>query len=429
MTRCADSKSRPAHAPRTLFCLLCCLLLAPGATAATGPEAMLRALSEVYRSEPRAERVHIEVEGPAGTASSEIIVRIAAGEGTEPDRVRIELGPLIVFAQSDGVTGFAEAVHEGDTSAFVRWNFEGPLTSSAIAAIMPPTPIPQAELAFDADTRLLRNMLPGVRWHAASERSVSGHESVVFGRTADGGSATVRIDNRSGRLSRMEASWPSPDGAISLRLRAETIEPGRPESWRTPTDGRRRLSSIAGLRPSPSDIRPGDPFPDLHLQTESFQPWTLAGELGEGAARTLVLVCFRAGPPGDQREQARIDTLRIDEVRTAIAASARAGAALGDGQMRTRVLGVFDLSGFSAERLGAIASRIRGEPSQRELLWAVSSRLTIDRFAPGSHASIAVIDPSGDLAGVIELTGRAGQEAEIAQEIARAASGRRGAGR
>ncbi len=389
------------------------------------PDAMLKALSESYRTGPLAERVSIEVEAPEGVARSELIIRVAAGAGTEPDRLRLELGPLVVFAQSDGVTGFAEAIHEGDPSAFVRWNFEGPLSIASVAGILPPTPIPQAELAFDADGRLLRNLLPGVRWHGASDRSVSGHESVVFGRTPDGGSATLRIDNQSGRISRLEASWPSPGGAVILRLTTDQIEPGRPASWRTPTEGRRRLSSIAGLRPRPSDIRPGDPFPDLSLQTESFQAWTLKGELGEGAsARHLVLVCFRAGPAADPEAQSR-----INETRTALAAFAIAERTLGV-RAGARVLGVFDLSGFSAERLRSTASRIRDDDEpRRELLWAVSSRLTIDRFAPGSKACIAVVAPTGELLAVIELAGRAGQEAELAQEIARAVSGRRGAGR
>ncbi len=394
------------------------------AHAATGPEAMLKALSETYRSGPIAERVSVEVEAPEGVVRSELIIRVAAGAGTEPDRLRLELGPLIVFAESDGVTGFAEAIHEGDPSAFVRWSFEGPLSTAAIVGILPPTPVPQAELAFDADTRLLRSLLPGVHWHGASDRSVSGRESVVFGRTPEGGSATLRIDHETGRISRLEASWPSPGGAVILRLTTEQIEPGRPAAWRTPTEGRRRLSSISGLRPRPSDIRPGDQFPDLSLQTESFQAWTLKGELGEGAsARPLVLVCFRAAPAGDPDEQAR-----IDEVRTALAAFALTEPTIG-GRARTRVLGVFGLSGFSAERLRSIASRIRGEEHQRELLWAVSSRLTIDRFAPGSDACIAVVDPTGELLAVIELSGREGMEAELAQEIARALSGRRGTGR
>lgn len=410
--------------PRRANALAVVPLLLLAAHALAVPDAMLKALSETYRAGPLAERVSIEVEAPEGVARSELIVRVAAGAGTEPGRLRLELGPLIVFAQSDGVTGFAEAIHEGDPSAFVRWNFEGPLSITSVAGLLPPTPVPQAELAFDADGRVLRNLLPGVRWHGASDRSVSGHESIVFGRTPDGGSATLRIDNQSGRISRLEASWPSPGGAVILRLTTEHIEPGRPAAWRTPTEGRRRLSSIAGLRPRPSDLRPGDTFPDLSLQTESFQAWTLRSELGEGAAaRPLVLICFRAPPAGDADEQAR-----LDEVRTAIAAFKFAEPDLGS-PARTRVLGVFDLSGFSAERLRSTASHIRGQDDHRELLWAVSSRLTIDRFAPGSDACIAVIAPGGELLAVIELAGRAGREAELAQEIARAVSGRRGAGR
>lgn len=269
------------------------------------PAIIIEALREAYRAAPFAEEVTARVRVSGRLRIDRIDIR--ADPRPDTPRLRLTLGDLDIAVTNQRLI----AANRRDAATFVARDLpEGPLSTS-VAAILPPVPLPQIELAFGEDPAFA-NPLPylrDIRWISASqERGRAAAIDPSFTVIGQGplGQVTLVIDQRTSRLRALTATIARDEASptLDIELRCQPVStppPGDHDSWTIDTTDRRELPSLTDLRPAPRRLRPGDPVPDPSTYTTTMDVGTLLAPLTDHAnehAPTLILILYlmpRAG--------------------------------------------------------------------------------------------------------------------------------------
>ncbi len=367
-----------AMRPRAFFLLLI-LAAPPGAVCAPGmappaaaaaipvdPDAALADARGAYRDAPVAERIDLYVDSGLAERRETALIRF-----DHPRALALELGPLRVWAGVENSRAVVRAVHALDAAHVFEHRRDDADVLAALTEALPPIALPQLALVWSeaAPLRDLTAFTRNLAWTSATLES--DHEppvAVVTGASPDS-RAVLILDAATSRLARAELE--SRAGRLRIAMDVSPVAPGDPASWRIDPGSRERVSEITDLAPAPGDVGIGARAPDLFLMTLDNQPWRLADRVGSPVAITL----FRAAGAES--------ALKLHEfAQSAAGATPRATA------VAVAILSPEDRP--HTERLESLRGQWGGE-----LLWSMSARATIDRFAPGADAALIVVDSAG----------------------------------
>ncbi|MBK9189301.1 MAG: hypothetical protein IPM33_10145 [Phycisphaerales bacterium] len=382
----------------------------PTDASAPTPAQLLAQLAASYRGGPLAERVRLRVVGEAGRErTSRVELRLDAGDANRPRRMRVDLGRYTLYAEGEEVH-VLDRYNPGAYAALA--NPGGP--GLGVGAL-PLLPLPQIAWAFEADaiepTRMLAPLVDAVAWRQADVDAASG-QSWLRGDVSPG-SANLLIGGKAPRL--ISARVALAHGLASVRLEVEAIPEGDPAKWAPDVIGRKRVASLAELRPPQPDIDVGERLPSLGLMTSDLRLWTLREELAasvNGRAPAIgALVLYRAGQ-GEADAQAgwlALHEARLQHERRAAVERRPLPRIL------ARPVGVLELDEVTPERvreLGAIWVSRQVDPG-----WTSTGRAMLDRFATGSHAMVILVNHEERLGAVVRLDGRAGEPEGLIQDL------------
>ncbi|NUQ66824.1 MAG: hypothetical protein HUU18_00885 [Phycisphaerales bacterium] len=374
------------------------------------PAQILAQLAASYRGGPLAERVRLRVVGEAGRErTSRVELRLDAGDEGRPRRMRVDLGRYTLYAEGEEVH-VLDRYNPGAYAALAN-----PAGPGLGVGALPLLPLPQIAWAFDAEaiepTRMLAPLVDAVAWRQADVDAASG-QTWLRGDVSPG-SANLLIGGETPRL--ISARVALAHGLASVRLEVEAIPEGDPAKWAPDVIGRRRVASLAELRPPQPDIDVGERLPSLGLMTSDLRLWTLREELAasvNGRAPAIgALVLYRAGQ-GEADAQAgwlALHEARLQHERRAAVERRPLPRIL------ARPVGVLELDEVTPERvreLGAIWVSRQVDPG-----WTSTGRAMLDRFATGSHAIVILVNREERLGAVVRLDGRAGEPEGLIQDL------------
>lgn len=383
---------------------------APAAVAPTPAELLSRVVA-TYRGAPLAEQIRLRVVGEAGRErTSRIELRLDAGDGVRPRRMRLDMGRYTLYAEGEDVI----VLDRYNPGAYAQLaNPEGP--GLGVAAL-PLLPLPQIAWAFGEGepqaSNLLAPLAGPVVWKQADVDPASGQ--AWLRADASPGSANVLIGGETYRLVSMRVALGH--GLASVRMEVETIPAGDPSRWAPEVIGRRRVGTLAELRPPQPDVDVGERLPSLGLMTSDLRLWALREELAASvngrAPAIAVLLLYRAGQ-GEADAQGgwlALHEARLQHERRAAVERRPLPRIL------ARPVGVLELDEVTPERvqdLAAVWVSRQVDPG-----WTSTGRAMLDRFAMGSHALVILVNHEERLGAVVRLDGRAGEPEGLIQELA-----------
>lgn len=382
----------------------------------------LAKLHAAYRTGPIGERVQIKVSSDAGPdrrATVSMLARRGGERDGKPDAVqlKLELGPLTV-----GVRGTAfTAINRLDRGTMFEADLKPALTPAALAAVLPPVPLPELELVFGADERLV-NPLPfarDIRWSSAEPAQDAGRAVVTLKGQGSDVRATLTIDATTWRLRRgtfeFDADAQGKPRVRKVELIVGTIDPGQPARWEIPTAGRRAVSSLDELVPKRASLRPGDAMKDLALmdaELASFRWDEIADKVGSKEG-TLALIVFRLEADVPPKPESSPQTgPPAGVVESAGALGVRAARAEGLAVAGVAFVGLEELDPDRLAELSARWSRLGGGP----LLWTSSRVLSVEREGKPVSAAVVVVR-AGVVRAVVDLDSRDADEAAVRRAV------------
>lgn len=436
--------------PLRFFHILLCLLSTP-ALADSAADLAIRDLQRTYQSAPTCERIGIEVRTPGpvpGTpqrvARSSFIVRVQPGENPgEVAALALDLGQLRIWA--DTADRSLAVAHSRDASTFFQSDLAPPLTSAALARVLPPVLIPQLDLASsNSVSTSLWPYATEITWNSVEQDANAPSRRTIRGTFSSG---SVTITTSAARLRTLTIDLPAKSTSITLNcspvgpcdVHKAAIDPAR----------RTRVDSVEDLKPRAGTLRVGVRVPEMPLTRagSGSTKWSLGDLLAppEEALRTnpttpaaehAVLVLQRVLPQGTASALARFSTDRLAELlipmrrasflpKTGPEAERDPAALLA----RFGLAPVLVMSGPTPPAPDDILRRLReadekwggrtGERSQVEILWSTEASATIDLFAPGAEAVIVILDADSVLRAVITIDPQATTD-QVADQIAAA---------
>ena len=353
-----------------------------------------------YRFAATADRVRVTLIGADGQSDMHsLVVRCVPGAA---GLARVELGDLALVATDDRLV----AIHQRDPTTFAEIV---PQRSSGnpgqvLRELLPPLPIPQISLAFDAAEVDWCPLVDGLRWQHAERIKLDGRDGVRLRGTSNAGDATLEIVGA--RVRRFEAEL-AEGGATKLIVECSPIEPDDPGAWPLDVAGRREVGGLGALRPLASGIEPGGRLPRLALSpgTRRLGQDTEPGLMPENRLYTVLLI--RDDTPA---ETTRLGTLAALHAMTELQRELLRGRI--DGRFDERVRLVELLGVVVAQTTGGILDRVAEEEaawnaavvsarpveSQRpELTWTGGEARLIDRLAPGAELVLVMHDGTGEI--------------------------------
>jgi hypothetical protein len=270
------------------------------------PDVIIEILRSTYRAGPIAEHVEVEVIGDSGRRVGNVTIKLDASEPFTP-RLRLHLTPLEIWCTGDKLVAVSA---RNDTLAF-EGRLNGPPSLEVIGEALRPLPLPQLELAFSSDARLVRPtpFTPEVRWlQVIEDRSPLGGPKLLMlvGRS---GTREVKllIDKATDRLRGLEAQiGPSDDpGSLTLEISVTPIRAGSPDEWAISTEGRELTDRLTQLTRRRGEVRVGEIAPEITLVRPGGSTWSLLDELARARERAdpphaLALVLHRFDADADR---------------------------------------------------------------------------------------------------------------------------------
>lgn len=372
---------------------------------------VLRRVAMRYRGGPTCERVNVEVRPDGGKVSrSTLLVRLAprVRDGKCEPSLLLELGRLVVGV-SDGVL---TAVHSQNQGTYFATEVGNPIDSASLAAVLPPVPLPQLDLArwdgVSDDAAALPDRVGvyarGISWQAVEVEARRPERLTVKGVCAGGTiSAVVRGD----ALQSIEIRLGSPETTIGLTI--APVLPCTASQVRLEKGERARVGSLGELRPQSGLLGHGAFVPDMPLTGVSGQQVRLR-ELREPPveaipaplAERLALVFIRVGSSNGEGADRMVGRVRAGVLSGELArlrASSYPPAGKPDGEPGDAVVVppinyaavlVFDAAP-SPDALLAVLKREKDVWGER-VLWTTEPRPTIDLFAGRGESAVAIVD-------------------------------------
>ncbi len=397
----------------------------PQAAGSLEVSAQLWAVIARYRFAATADEVRVTLAHPSGRSDTHsLVVRCIPGPA---GLARVELGEVIAVASRARLA----AVHEHDPTTYAEAGASDPGATPAdvLRELLPPLPIPQLSLAFDAGDVDWCPLVERLRWESAERIERDGERGIrLTGRSASGPASLVLA---AGRVRRFDAVI---DAGLGLRLivECEPIDPGDPGAWGLDTSGRRRLDRLALLRPLGPALAVGARWPGAQAtpvdsrEAGEWPPLTGA-ERPESRFPLRAAWLFRADEPATEIEDLAVRTLgALVELRREIVRGRIDGRF--DKRLALReVVGIalVEQEGGAFERIdaqhGAWRSAVAeawpapGEPPA--LLWMPAEARLLDRVAPGERSALVLLDGSGTLRAIAPVR-PGGQTAEISAALA-----------
>lgn len=359
-----------------------------------------------YRYAATADRVRVTLVQPSGRSDMHsLIVRCVPGPA---GLARLELGEIVVAA----TPGRLVAIHERDPSTYVQLDASSPSADpgAVLRALLPMLAIPQISLAFDREQVRWCPLLPDLRWESAERIDQDGERGVrLRGRSTVG---EASLDLVGARVRRFEAAL---DAELGTRLvvECESVPPGDPATWGIDFGGRRRVTSLASLRPLGPPVVPGTLWPGLGLTLvstgEAIRTPVRREEAEPPELHLLVLARSDLGPAAFGRLASLVSGVAADLRRELVRGRV-------DGRYDKRlkladtVCGIIagpgeDILGRVAAITPAWSERVFADATGRapELAWSAEDSRLIDRVQVGAGAVTVMLDGAGRVLAVLAI--------------------------
>ncbi|MCC6971851.1 MAG: hypothetical protein IT434_16690 [Phycisphaerales bacterium] len=402
---------------------------------------VLARISGAYRDGAVADRVSLVatpypvIEGPLPARAIRRAVAIVrtARSTTQFPMAKLELGELRICAQPGSTT----AIRQGDREHAARFAIDGDPTPSKLAQHLPMLAFPQLWLALGHETSEPLTSLTGVVTWESAESVAAGSRRllVVRGKSATHDVVLSALAG-TGRLDSFEIT---PFGVAGAKIvgRCAAIAPGDPASWGIEVGSRAIVKTLGELRATPGVIEPGATILDPPLQTMDLRAWSLLGELKSRSGQrpaAAAMILFTRDASAPMIDAALAGVLRAEvalDLESAAPTPLEAGAGLTTPPSLLS-LGVACLArdGFDAAALTKIGEAWRegtrsvlarvlpqATPEPVLLTWTGASDELLGRLAPGAACAVVLVGEDLRLLGVIELYGKPGEEAMIADQI------------
>ena len=379
----------------------------------------IRDLQRSYRSQAICERIALQVRTPASATSplprvarASMVLRMEIEPRGLDDVpiVSLDMGTMVLTASN----GQLLVTHPRDTTSYFSASYAGPLSPRSFAQIIQPVPIPELDLAGAA---IIDDPCPefwpyalNIQWKSVDNDGHMPGRRVVRG-TCDGGTVSVTIAGNRLRSLTIERTEPR---TIFLFTFTPT-GPCEPQRAVLDVSRRTRVATLPDLRPHAGMLRVGAKLPEMQISppaggnfsvSDLLDPPPEAVIVGMSPADHAVLLLTRnVGQDGIIQSLPRLDLGRIaDLFRQMRAASFEPRATPRPGDVEdpiarfgfARVLVMKDASPTDVlAQLKAAQTRW-----QDHLLMSTSPQTTIDAFAPGADACIAIIDAENILRAV-----------------------------
>lgn len=405
------------------------------------PSEVLARISGAYRDGAVADRVslvatpHPMIEGPLPSRAirrAVAIVRTARSPNLAPS-ARLELGELRIMAQA----GSIKVVRQGDREHAVRFTIEGDPTPSKLGRHLPMLSFPQLWLALGHGTSEPLTSLTGVvAWESAESVAMGSRRLLVVRGKSSSHAVALSALASTGRLDSFEIT-PIDVAGAKIVGRCASIAPGDPASWGIDLESRTMVQTLSDLRATPGMIEPGATILDPPLQTMDLRAWSLLGELRSRSGQrpaAAAMILFTRDASAPMIDAAMAGVLRAEvalDLEAAAPTPLEAGAGL-TAPPTLLSMGVACLArdGFDAAALARIGEAWRegarsvlarvvpqANPEPVLLTWTGASDELLGRLAPSAACAVVIIGDDLRLLGVIELDGKPGEDAIIADQI------------
>lgn len=405
--------------------------------------AAVESLRAYYSTSDVCERVGIEIASPGPTPTvpvrrtrSSVIVRLSSGErggrvapptstttptpataaGDEVGRIlALDLGQLRLVAAD----GLLVAAHAANQSTFARWTLAGSgggrVASRDLESVVPSVLVPQVDLAAEGAGGVVRSLgsyARGITWTGVESEARQPSRITISGVFEHG---RVRLVAGGGRLKTMVIE--RPDQGVTITMNISSLSPCEPRRALIDVERRTRVEGLDELKPKGYTLRIGVKAPEMPLSRVSGEKWTLdevlappseAAVRGVPSAEHAVLVFVRSLRPGVSTSLPRFDAVKLAGIlgplrEATFAEVDRDKPVEADGGPRLARFGlapVLVVTGLSADEL-LVRLKDVGKVWGRDVMWTTDPAASIDLFAPGGEAAIAVIDSERVVRGVV----------------------------
>jgi len=217
-------------------------------------ELFLSDVREAY-SKPFADEVVIRLRASSGDRADTVTVRVdpgAPGGQERPHAVLLEMGPLRVYIAGGTLT----AISTQAADKVYRRTFTGAITPAKLAELLPPLLLPQLAIVNPGDERLSSplDVLRGMTWSEAMVDESARPMTVTMRGSGPSGSMTLTALVSTMRLSKVSATVKRSGTEMQVEMTVRSVDPGDPARWAISTEGRREVSSLTELRPTPRPL-------------------------------------------------------------------------------------------------------------------------------------------------------------------------------
>lgn len=370
--------------------------VSPAATLPTPEEVLSPALARA-RASSISQRLRVSVAHPDGPFDmASLVVR------TDPvlGLARVEIGSIAIVADGTRII----AAHAMDpTTVFVRED-PGP-PHEQLARALPKLPSPFLGVAFGQAEPAWTPLTSYVAWTRAEPDA----EGWVV--TGDSGGRAVEARVEGDRLTSVRARVGTPEGEVTLTISIEELDDLAAEPWTIDATRRRRIASIAGLRPLGRRLEVGSIWPrvDLRRMPDGAHTGTETAFLPSDAVGAFqAILIFR--PEAISGEEVGM----LGAMVGAIAQSRRTLAGQGEGAPRLAALTgivVEEQGGETLERLGAalpawealIDAHWQAGLTRPSLAWTAGEERVLDRLTPGGTGVLVLLDSTTRIREVIPI--------------------------
>lgn len=368
---------------------------------------ILRKVAAAYAEAATHERVAIKFAGPDGHERfDQMQVSMDPGQtGGAGKRLALSMGSLRVQV----IEGLVTAVSESAVGRVFRAVLGEDLSSSSIAKVLPPLPIPALEFLGGRDALAPLSMTPyasGVVWESLAERPKSGQAWAVLRGSAGETRVALTVDIVTWRIRHVEILGRQGARNWSLDCAITPITAPERDPFAPLSGAMNQVPTLADLVAAQLPLEIGVRVPNLTLVDHEVRAWTYADAFDTGERsdeqRLLAFVFYRAGS----------EAARADAQAAALAVTQTARRAHRD--VLVRPVMVCELREFQVTALQREAGHWG---SAIQPLASTGGRELLDRFVPGQNSAVVLLDSGHKLLASIGCDGRSADAAGVAAGV------------